>query len=275
MRYDLWVFPHFQHSNIPTFQLSNFPTFQLSNFPGRDAKVPRVTVSFLLSASMRILIGAATAAEIAPLREWLEADWARKSGADVFYRAGTEVELLLTGVGIMEATAALTRALCAREGISLLVLAGIAGAFDRSLQPGDLVVVEEDTVGDLGAEDGEKFLRLADIGLQAEEDIWIKTAVPPLAAFAQYRRVRGITVNTVTGCEDTALLRSRTFDPAVETMEGATAHFVARAHRIPLLHLRAVSNYAERRNRASWKIGPAVSALNKALISWLQAESIM
>ena len=53
-------------------------------------------------------------------------------------------------------------------------------------------------------------------------------------------------------------------------MEGAALHYVCLQMAQPFLQLRAISNYVMPRDRAAWKIGDAVTALNAQLIDWFQ-----
>jgi futalosine hydrolase len=53
-------------------------------------------------------------------------------------------------------------------------------------------------------------------------------------------------------------------------MEGAALHYVCLQMNRPFLQIRAISNYVTPRNRAAWKIGEAVMALNAQLIDWLR-----
>src|SRR6185503_5495115 len=95
---------------------------------------------------MRILIVAATAAEIAPLQQ------------------RPEIAILITGVG-MVAAAARTSGALARTRYDLALNLGICGSFDPALLPGTVVHVVSDGMPELGAEDGDAFLTLEDLGL--------------------------------------------------------------------------------------------------------------
>ena len=59
----------------------------------------------------------------------------------------------------------------------------------------------------------------------------------------------------------------------IETMEGAALHYVALLESIPFLQLRCISNKAEPRNRATWKINEALEACHKEVIHLLKQWS--
>jgi futalosine hydrolase len=65
---------------------------------------------------------------------------------------------------MMATTFALTRAL-SQGKYDLVIGAGIAGAFDTALALGECVLVQEEQLGDLGAEDHEEFLDVIELGL--------------------------------------------------------------------------------------------------------------
>jgi futalosine hydrolase len=216
---------------------------------------------------MRILLAAATNAEIAPTAGWL-----REQPASIRER----IHVLSTGVGIMSATFALTRAL-ADTPYDLVLGAGIAGAFDPSLALGECVIVKSEQLGDLGAEDHDKFLDVFSLGFQQKDAMpFIEGRLPGsperiLLDTTHLKAVSGLTVNTVSGNAATIAARHARYGAQVESMEGAALHYVCLQLGRPFLHLRAISNYVTPRDRAAWKIGEAVMALNAQLMEWLKA----
>jgi len=215
---------------------------------------------------MKILLVAATTAEIAPTVHWL-------AGQPV--SAQERIEVLLTGVGLMATTFALTRAL-SDSHYDIVIGAGIAGAFDTSLMLGECVVVQSEQLGDLGAEDHEEFLDVFDLGLQHGDNApFVDDQLPNMFTgrpfdIGHLRTVTGITVNTVSGSATTIAARTTRYGAQVESMEGAALHYVCLQMDQPFLQLRAISNYVTPRDRAAWKIGEAVTALNAQLINWFQ-----
>ena len=215
---------------------------------------------------MDILLAAATRAEIAPTLDWLQ-------GAGMPEKA--HVRVLYTGVGLMAATFSLTRALSARH-YDLVIGAGIAGAFDRSLSLGECVLVVSEELGDLGAEDHDAFLDIFSLGFGSPDEApfsngrLVNGTANPTFSTVHLKNVTGLTVNTVAGNQGTITARSTRYGAQVESMEGAALHYVCLQMGRPFLQLRAISNYVTPRNRAAWKIGEAVMALNAQLIDWLK-----
>ena len=224
---------------------------------------------------MRILVVAATAAEVAPL----------SAAADItltserLFRgrlAGHDIDLLVTGVGMVVTAAASATAL-ARGNYGLALNLGLCGTFDSAFPLGGVVHVVSDRLSEMGAEDGDAFLPLQELGLFDPDEppftggSIVNHSPPANVALDRLPRVRGITVNTVHGREATIAEVRRRFDPEVESMEGAAFMYVCAVNGVPYAQVRAVSNVVERRNRAAWQIGPAVAALSAAALGILES----
>jgi len=59
--------------------------------------------------------------------------------------------------------------------------------------------------------------------------------------------------------------------PDVESMEGAAFMYACLVAGVPFAQVRAVSNVVERRNRAAWKLGEAISALGATAVQLLES----
>ena len=215
---------------------------------------------------MRVLLVAATAAEIAPVVAALT--FLSDAGPRLkrYARAKHEVEVLTTGVG-MVATAAWCARVMNGGRYSLVLNAGVCGAFDPGLPPGTVVQVVADRLSELGAEDGDAFLSIQDLGLLGPHEYpftggqLVNADPPENAAIARLPQVSGITVNTAHGNDRTIAEVAARFAPAVESMEGAAFMYAAIISKLPFAQLRAVSNVVERRNRDAWKLDGAIQAL--------------
>ncbi len=171
-----------------------------------------------------------------------------------------DCDFLVTGVGMVAATYRLSKYL-AENNPALAINIGLAGSFDRTLHLGDTVIVCEDRLSELGAEDGESFLRLREIGIPGEDTF------RPTFSWRDHglREVRSITVNTVHGNARSIDQVVERLQPDIESMEGAAFFFCCSMFRVPSLQLRAISNYVERRNRDAWDIPVALKSLSSQL----------
>jgi futalosine hydrolase len=222
---------------------------------------------------MRILVVAATAMEVAPIVRGLGAAGPRDRTSGYVHKS-RDIDVLVTGVGMIAASAWTSRALSERT-YDLALNAGICGSFDSALLPGAVVNVVTDTVAELGAEDGDGFLPLEalglpDDGLGGPKPSCIRNRPPDNAALAGLPAVSGVTVNTVHGSERSIAQVVARFRPQVETMEGAGFMFACAIRELPFAQVRSVSNMVERRNRSAWKIPEAIGALAPVVLQILE-----
>src|SRR5262245_38484275 len=104
---------------------------------------------------MRILVVAATAAEIAPLVATL--------------RAGNQIDVLITGVGMVATAARCSQAL-SRPSYQLALNFCVCGSYDPDLRPGAVVHVTKDRLSELGAEDDRAFLTIQQLNLLGHDE---------------------------------------------------------------------------------------------------------
>ena len=220
---------------------------------------------------MQILVVAATAAEVAPLSEAIRLAPSSTERVRQGRHGGHEIDLLVTGVGMVSTAAWCARTL-ARDRYDLALNVGLCGAFDRNLPLGSVVHVVSDRLAELGAEDGDAFLTVYELGLLGRDeppfrDGAIVNPMPPAnAALERLPRVAGITVNTVHGRDSSIAAVRQRCDPQVETMEGAAFMYACLIRGMPFAEIRAVSNVVEKRNRAAWKLDEAIGNLNAAAL---------
>lgn len=210
---------------------------------------------------MKILLVAATKAEIAPLLKNLKA---KKKDKNLFsFSSGrNRMDVLITGVGIANTAFRLGK-IFASNRYDLAINAGIAGSFRKDLPLGIVVNVTSDCFADFGAEDGERMLTAKEIGLV--KAFCFKSTGLSNKIIKALPEVKGITVNTVHGNNASITRVRREFDPDVESMEGAAFLLACDEENIRCIQVRTISNYVERRNRKSWKIEKAIKNLNEAL----------
>lgn len=228
-------------------------------------------LSCQINAIMRILIVAATAPEIAPLVSDLrfaifDCDQASHIAPDL-KDAYTKycISTLVTGAGMVPTAFALGRHLAGNK-YDLAINLGICGSFDRNISLGKVLEITEDTFAELGAEDDEDFIPMAQLGFG--ESTFQSTY--KLSANIKIEKVTAITVNTVHGNEASIQKVSERVNARVESMEGAAFFYACRQMNIPGVQIRAVSNYVEKRNRDAWNIGLAIKNLNKFVAEMLE-----
>ncbi|MCK9618414.1 MAG: futalosine hydrolase [Lentimicrobiaceae bacterium] len=219
---------------------------------------------------MKIFLVSATSAEIEPFLH--RASFRKKlaSGKERFAYGKAIIDVLITGVGMVPTAFWMAKSLY-KENYDVAINVGIAGSFSTGLQIGEIVNVVSDRFSEIGAESGEQFLSLIDLKLLEDDKAFatnnelVNSSVFESKTINSLKKVKGITVNTVHGCNDSIQKVRKLFHPDVESMEGAAFLYVCLNERIQCLQLRAISNYIETRNKEKWNIPLAIRNVNNAL----------
>ena len=181
-----------------------------------------------------------------------------------------QLDFLVTGVGSINTTYALMKHLQVKKP-DIVIMAGIAGAFDRSLSLGDVVVVKQESLADLGVHEKDGYKDVFDLKLLAANEFPFKQKklVNPFTVLMERTKlplVGSVTVNQITSAKKTAELYQTKYKAKIENMEGAALHLVCMKENIPFVQIRSISNYVGERNKQKWKLKEAVQNLNKELI---------
>jgi futalosine hydrolase len=174
------------------------------------------------------------------------------------------IDFIAGGVGAAAAAAVTATALGAAN-YTLVVSAGIAGAF-APVEVGTTVVADAVIAADLGAEAGDGWLSLEELGLGATRYQLDQSVTHELARRSGARVGAILTVATVTGTAATAAIRrARWPDALAEGMEGAGVVLAAQAHSVAVAELRTVSNAIGPRDRDAWEVPRALRELGRAV----------
>ncbi|MBD2846859.1 futalosine hydrolase [Paenibacillus sp. IB182496] len=204
----------------------------------------------------RVLVVTAVEAEQAALQHGL--------GGDGRFTA------VAVGAGAAMAAAGTMQAL-QEDRYDLVVSAGIGGGFVGRAAVGSLVVANAIVVADLGAQTAEGgFVAIDELGFGTGRFAVDEAAARQLHAALIARGLEAVlgpvlTVSTATGTAATAAeLCARVPGAAAEGMEGGGVAAAAVRRGLPVLELRAISNAVGPRDRAAWRIGEALAALEAA-----------
>lgn len=146
-----------------------------------------------------------------------------------------DLDIRICGVGAVECATEVARILASER--EPLLLCGIAGAYDQTLQKGDVVSVVEE--------------RYAHISTG-----FLHTYRPSIVV----EGVRKVVSNTVSHCAQ------RAEGADIENMEGASLFAMAEAHGVRCGEIRAISNYVGE-ERGSWSIDLALENLTQAVLN--------
>jgi len=182
------------------------------------------------------------------------------------------VDVVVLGVGKAAAAAGLVRAVSSNRPAGVLLF-GVAGAFPERhrevagpVGPGAVCLVAGDAFGDEGVQTAAGFediaaLGLGDCGPFAASVEHTAAAAATLGAPG----VRGVTVSTCSGDEATSARMAARSGADVETMEGAAVAEACRLMALPLVQVRAISNWTGDRDRGAWDLPAAVREVQRAV----------
>ena len=129
---------------------------------------------------------------------------------------------------------------------------------------GQVVFVQKDRFGDLGAWQQNHFFDISELGFQPKDNFpyqegWL---VNPYSNKFEIPAVHSITINSIQddGERNRHLLEKYGAD--IETMEGASLHYVCLKENISFVQLRAVSNEVGQRDKKHWRLNEAIENLH-------------
>jgi futalosine hydrolase len=212
---------------------------------------------------MNILITAATAIEIRPFLDYLKG---RKDSADI--------DVLITGIGLTATTYSLSKQFILKRP-GLVIQAGVAGSFDLSVEPGEVLIIKRDTIADQSVAELNKLKTLFDLKLVPHNQHpykkdWLVNPHKKFLKVAGLRQVKGISVNQISTDKKVIRYYRDSFNPVTESMEGAALHYVCLMENIPFIQLRSISNYIGERNKKKWDMQGSVKNLNDCLVDMIE-----
>lgn len=221
---------------------------------------------------MNILLVAATTEELNPFFEKYKV--VVDGNFCTFNISHHSVTILITGVGMVATTFHLTKFLSANHSYDLAINAGIAGAFSTDMKIGQVVNVTNEMFGDIGAEDGEDFISILELGFVKENEFpFYNGKLKSDFAFENdLKKVSGQTVNTSHGNTISIEKVKKKFNAEVESMEGAAFAFCCAQFKIQWIEIRSISNYIERRDKSKWNIPISINNLNDWLMNFIETR---
>ena len=190
-----------------------------------------------------------------------------------YFKQKDTIDVLLTGVGMPIALYHLQKKITENR-YNLVIQVGLAGAFTTKFELGETVFVKQDTFGDLGIEEKERFTPIFETDLFNKNEFpfengWLVNKNKILQQ-STLEVVKAVTINKVTDKGSIKQQLIDSFNPDIETMEGAALHYVCLHQNIPFIQLRAISNYVGERDKTKLKIDLAISNLHNELIKLLK-----
>jgi futalosine hydrolase len=181
------------------------------------------------------------------------------------------VKFYTHGIGLMLSTFHLSEIVKSKP--DLIIQCGLAGTYQYHLKIGETVIVENEILGDTGAQDHMDQLDLFDMQLMNVNEFPFSNSMLKNEYVTHLntslKKVTGLTVNLSSGNASTIELRKKKYNADIETMEGAVLHYVCLQKEIPHIQFRAISNLVEPRNKDNWKIKEAIESYTLAITEFI------
>jgi futalosine hydrolase len=217
---------------------------------------------------MRVIITAATHGEWMPSFQKINPKYVsnNKKFSVGFHESG--IGMLASSVSLMK--------MFVQETPTLIIQVGIAGCFDKKIPLGKVFAVKDDFAGDMGVMENKVWKDLFDMKLYKPNDPPYEKKSLPNPWLTQYNLLhlptkKSVTVNTITTEKNKIELFNGRYKAVLESMEGASLHYIGRDLTIPFMQIRAVSNYVGERDKSKWKMQEAIYNLNETLLAYLDA----
>jgi len=217
---------------------------------------------------MRVIITAATHGEWMPSFQKINPKYVgnNKKFSVGFHESG--IGMLASSISLMK--------MFTQETPTLIIQVGIAGCFDKKIPLGKVFAVKDDFAGDIGVMENKIWKDLFDMKFDKPNDPPYEKKSLPNPWLNQFNLLKlptkkAVTVNTISTDKNQIELLSGRYKAVLESMEGASLHYMGRDLTIPFIQLRAVSNYVGERDKSKWKIKEAIYNLNETLLEYLDA----
>ena len=233
----------------------------------------------------KITIVAATQGEVLPLLDHLEKTFVKLQDSrsqltvdgsqftySQFQSDDLDIDILITGIGILHSTYSLMNYLIDHHPDAWIQI-GIGGAYDKSLEIGEVYLIESEVLVDFGAQDSNgRIINQFELGwMEPHQYPYVNEVLPcPFIPTELIMPVAsGMTSMYSHGLEEKIQKIEEGLHGQIESMEGAAFFYVSLMKKIPFLSIRSVSNYVASRDISKWKTDIAIKKLNEKTIEIL------
>lgn len=214
---------------------------------------------------MKVVITSATAKEILPIKEAINAKYTDTADFPVSFHE--------SGVGILASCFSISKLIYERKP-DLIIQAGIAGTFNEKETLSKVVVVKEEVLGDTGVEENGTFKDLFDINLQSKSLFpfsnkrLINSEIEKLN-YLKLDEVTGITINEITTRLQRINQLKTKYNAEIESMEGASLHYCCLQSSASFIQIRAISNYIGERDKSKWELENTFKNLTSTVLLYI------
>ncbi len=225
----------------------------------------------------RIAIVSATLKEVQPLIDYLKI-YAEQQAFQTYKLHTITYDIIISGIGILQTSYILMDYLSHHHPDGMLQI-GIGGAFDPSLNIGDVYLIESEILVEFGAEDRNGRV------MDQFELLWNdpdhtpyqdgKFICPSITDKIELPKASGMTTLHSHGFPPHIELLRENVHGQIENMEGAAFFYIGLLKKIPFISIRSISNIVEERDTKKWNFVLAIKNLNDTVIELIGSEKLV
>lgn len=182
-----------------------------------------------------------------------------------------EIDSLITGIGTVATTYSVAVALT-KQKYDLVINLGVAGAYNEDLSIGETVIIEKDQFSAFGIETDEGFCPIKQSHISHLSDLPDDGILRGDTTFADklnLKPVSAVTADAVHSNQSSIDLIRKTYNPDIESMEGAAVFYVCHKMGVKCVQIRSISNYMRTRDKAEWDLPKAIESLSNRVNNFL------
>jgi futalosine hydrolase len=215
---------------------------------------------------MKVVVTAATEKEIIQIKQTINPAYTANNPKFT-------VSFHQSGAGILSSCFFISK-LIFEEKPDLIIQAGIAGTFNNEISLSSVVSVKEEIAADTGVEENGTFKDLFDLNL-LDDNLFpfnnkrLINANLKKLNYLKLDEVTGITVNEITTRPERITQYKTKYNPAIETMEGASLHYCCLQSSTSFIQVRAISNYIGERDKSKWELKKTLKNLSETILLYI------
>ncbi|MEP6648092.1 MAG: hypothetical protein ABJC12_13465 [Saprospiraceae bacterium] len=225
--------------------------------------------------SKRIAIVSATTKEVQPLVDYFKSEGAEQTFQS-FRLHGISYDIIYGGIGILYTTYTLMDYV-SRHHPDCWIQMGIGGAFDPSLNIGDVFQIKSEVLVEFGAEDRNgRIMDPFELGWQDPNHFPFedrKLVCPYVNDKISLQKATGMTSFHAHGFPPHIEQLRESINGQIENMEGFAFFYVSILKKIPFLSIRSISNRVEMRDPQKWNFSLSINNVNDAVIDIIKKQS--
>ena len=153
-----------------------------------------------------------------------------------------------------------------------MIQAGVGGSVSEE-NTGNVYAICSERIADLGVMGKAGFHDIFEMGLGEPDNFpfnegKLKNPYRQLLEWTGLPIMDGLTVNEIKSADYSGFQRNNV--PVVESMEGASLHYIGLMEKIPFLQIRSVSNVLGERDKSRWLLDEGLQYLHDTMVNLIK-----